>query len=139
MPAIRSELDPTSEDFLKNQAAMWALITDLRTLSHKISLGGSEAARNKHIARNKLLPRDRIAALIDSGSPFLEFSALAAHNVYDDEVPAAGIITGIGRIEGTECVIVCNDSTVKGGAYGEKTSARPRNCPAKQPAVRLSC
>ncbi|HWU49900.1 MAG TPA: carboxyl transferase domain-containing protein [Asticcacaulis sp.] len=96
---------------------MSGLVADLRALTARIAEGGSASARQKHVARGKLLPRDRITGLLDPGSPFLEFSALAAHKVYEDEAPAAGIITGIGRISGTECVVVCNDATVKGGAY----------------------
>ncbi len=117
MPALRSEIDVADGDYRANAARMQGLVDDLRTLSGQIALGGSPAAREKHTARGKLLPRDRVAGLIDPGSPFLELSALAAHMVYDDEVPAAGIITGIGRISGIECVVVCNDATVKGGTY----------------------
>ncbi len=117
MTHLISELDPADPDFATNAARMRGLVDDLRTLSARIALGGSDAARDKHLARGKLLPRDRIAGLIDPGSPFLELSALAAHKVYDDEVPAAGIVTGVGRINGTECVVVCNDATVKGGTY----------------------
>ena len=115
--AFKSEIDPTSDEFRTNAAAMTAVVDDLKQVSAKIALGGSPAAREKHVARGKLLPRDRVAGLIDPGSPFLEFSALAAYGVYDDDIPAAGMITGIGRINGTECVVVCNDATVKGGTY----------------------
>jgi 3-methylcrotonyl-CoA carboxylase beta subunit len=117
MTAFKSDIDPASDEFKANAAAMTTVVEDLRALSGKIALGGSPSAREKHVARGKLLPRDRVAGLIDPGSPFLEFSALAAHKVYHDEVPAAGLITGIGRVNGTECVIVCNDATVKGGTY----------------------
>ncbi|WP_443749064.1 carboxyl transferase domain-containing protein [Asticcacaulis solisilvae] len=117
MTRLTSELDPADPDFAANAARMRGLVDDLRALSADIARGGSDAARDKHLARGKLLPRDRIAGLIDPGSPFLELSPLAAHKVYDDEVPAAGIVTGIGRISGTECVVVCNDATVKGGTY----------------------
>nr|WP_280959871.1 carboxyl transferase domain-containing protein [Asticcacaulis excentricus] len=96
---------------------MQGLVDDLRALTARIAEGGSQSARQKHVSRGKLLPRQRVDALLDPGSPFLELSALAAHGVYEDEVPAAGIITGIGRIENTECVVVCNDATVKGGTY----------------------
>nr|WP_304412632.1 carboxyl transferase domain-containing protein [Asticcacaulis sp. AC466] len=96
---------------------MQGLVDDLRALTARIAQGGSPSARDKHVARGKLLPRDRVAGLIDPGSPFLEFSALAAYKVYEDDVSAAGMITGLGRINGTECVIVCNDATVKGGTY----------------------
>ena len=117
MSVFKSEIDTASDAYTANAAAMTAVVDDLRQISAQIALGGSPAARDKHTARGKLLPRDRINGLIDPGSPFLEFSALAAHKVYDDEVPAAGLITGIGRINGQECVIVCNDATVKGGTY----------------------
>ncbi|MGN6208797.1 carboxyl transferase domain-containing protein [Asticcacaulis sp.] len=117
MTAFRSEIDTGSDEFRANAARMQALVNDLRSLTAHIAQGGSPSAREKHTARGKLLPRDRVAGLIDPGSPFLEFSALAAHKVYHDDVPAAGLITGIGRINGTECVIVCNDATVKGGTY----------------------
>ncbi|MBW8882631.1 MAG: methylcrotonoyl-CoA carboxylase, partial [Asticcacaulis sp.] len=117
MTRLTSELDPADPDFVANAERMRELVEDLRGLSARIAQGGSAAARDKHLARGKLLPRDRIAGLIDPGSPFLELSALAAHQVYEDDVPAAGIITGIGRINGAECVIVCNDATVKGGTY----------------------
>ena len=117
MTALTSEIDTDDADFKANAAALRAAVDDLRALSGRIALGGSEAARTKHTARGKLLPRDRIAGLIDPGSPFLELSVLAAHKVYDDDVPAAGIITGIGRVNGAECVVVCNDATVKGGTY----------------------
>ena len=117
MSAFKSEIDPGSDEFKANAAAMIAAVDDLRALTARIAQGGSSSAREKHTARGKLLPRDRVAGLIDPGSPFLEFSALAAHRVYDDAVPAAGLITGIGRINGAECVIVCNDATVKGGTY----------------------
>ena len=117
MPALKSEIDTAEAGFQANAARMQGLVDDLRALSAQIALGGSAEARQKHTARGKLLPRDRVAGLIDPGSPFLEFSALAAHKVYDDTVPAAGMITGIGRISGTECVVVCNDATVKGGTY----------------------
>jgi 3-methylcrotonyl-CoA carboxylase beta subunit len=117
MTRLISELDPADRDFATNSARMRGLVDDLSALSAKIARGGSDAARDKHLARGKLLPRDRIAGLLDPGSPFLELSALAAYKVYDDDVPAAGIVTGIGRISGTECVVVCNDATVKGGTY----------------------
>jgi 3-methylcrotonyl-CoA carboxylase beta subunit len=117
MTTLTTALDPRSEAFRANAAAMRALVEDLRAKTEQISLGGGEAARQRHISRGKLLPRERIRTLIDPGSPFLEFSAFAAHAMYDDEVPAAGIVTGIGRIAGTECVIVANDATVKGGTY----------------------
>ena len=117
MPVIESKLNPRSEDFKANTAALEALVADLREKIQKLSLGGGEAARDKHLSRGKLLPRDRIAQLLDPGTPFLELSQLAAYGMYNDDAPGAGIITGIGRIAGQECVIVCNDATVKGGTY----------------------
>jgi 3-methylcrotonyl-CoA carboxylase beta subunit len=117
MAAIRSSLDPRSEEFRRNEAAMRAAVEDLHGHVVKIKEGGGEAARKKHLGRGKLLPRERIRALLDVGSPFLELSQLAAHGMYGGGVPAAGIITGIGRIAGRECVVVANDATVKGGTY----------------------
>src|SRR5690606_3975882 len=100
-----------------NAHAMQAQGDDLLDKLRQTALGGSESARNKPLSRGKLLPRDRVERLLDPGTPFLELSPLAAHNVYDNAAPGAGLITGIGRIAGTECVIVCNDATVKGGTY----------------------
>lgn len=114
---LTSQIDTNSADFTANRTHMQGLVDDLRALTARIAEGGSQSARQKHVSRGKLLPRQRVDALLDPGSPFLELSALAAHGVYEDEVPAAGIITGIGRIENTECVVVCNDATVKGGTY----------------------
>jgi 3-methylcrotonyl-CoA carboxylase beta subunit len=114
---IRSTVDPRSEEFRTNDAAMRALVADLRGKLVAIKQGGGEAARAKHVARGKLLPRERIRMLLDVGSPFLELSQFAAYGMYGGDVPAAGIITGIGRVAGRECVVVCNDATVKGGTY----------------------
>ena len=108
---------PRDADFDANAAHMRGLVEDLRTKVADIARGGGEKARERHLSRGKLLPRDRIHALIDPGTPFLELSQLAAHGVYDEPVPAAGILTGIGRVSGRECVIVANDATVKGGTY----------------------
>ena len=117
MTTLTTVLDPRSEAFRANATAMRALVDDLRAKTETISLGGDEPSRQRHISRGKLLVRDRVRTLIDPGSPFLEFSAFAAHGVYEGEVPAAGIVTGIGRIAGQECVVVANDATVKGGTY----------------------
>ena len=117
MTLLRSDIDPRSAEFAANAAAMRELLDDLRASVAEVGLGGGETARQRHLARNKLLPRDRVAGLIDPGSPFLELSQLAAYGLYDNEVPAAGIVTGIGRVAGRECVIVANDATVKGGTY----------------------
>jgi len=117
MPVIKSKIERGSEDFDKNREANVALAEDLRALNEEVMRGGSHRAREKHLARGKLLPRDRVKVLIDEDSPFLEFGRLAAHKLYDDDVPAAGLIAGIGRIHDTECMIVANDATVKGGTY----------------------
>ena len=122
MPHIESKLNPRSDDFKANVAAMQAIVDDLRDKVEKIAAGGGEAAAAKHLARGKLLPRDRVQMLLDPGTPFLEFSQMAAYAMYQDAngfdaAPSAGIITGIGRVSGQECVIVCNDATVKGGTY----------------------
>jgi len=117
MPPLESKVDRKSAEFAANEAAMRALVSELRGRQAKIASGGGEAARAKHVARGKLLPRDRVEMLLDPGAPFLELSPLAAFGMYGDETPAAGIITGIGRIAGRECVVVCNDPTVKGGTY----------------------
>jgi 3-methylcrotonyl-CoA carboxylase beta subunit len=117
MPLLESKVDRKSAEFAANQGAMRALVGELRSRQARIALGGGEAARAKHVARGKLLPRDRVEMLLDPGTPFLELSPLAAFGMYGDESPGAGIITGIGRIAGRECMVVCNDPTVKGGTY----------------------
>ncbi len=122
MTILESKLNSRSDDFKLNAAAMQALVDDLKAKIEKIASGGGDDARKKHVARGKLLPRDRVQMLLDPGTPFLEFSQLAAYEMYKDHhgtsaAPSAGIITGIGRISGQECVIVCNDATVKGGTY----------------------
>ncbi len=117
MPVIASKLDPRSAPYQVSAAAMTQLVADLREKVAIVAQGGGEAAREKHLARGKLLPRERVRTLLDVGSPFLELSQLAAWEMYDNQVPAAGIITGIGRVSGRECVIVANDATVKGGTY----------------------
>jgi 3-methylcrotonyl-CoA carboxylase beta subunit len=117
MTILDTKLNNRSDDFKANAAAMQALVDDLKARVEQIMLGGGEEPRKKHVARGKLLPRDRVQMLLDPGTPFLEFSQLAAYDMYQNAAPAAGIITGIGRINGQECVIVCNDATVKGGTY----------------------
>ncbi len=117
MPVIRSALDPRSEEYRANAERMRALVADLREKVARVSLGGDAAAREKHAARGKLLPRERVRTLLDTGSPFMEIGQLAALGMYGDEAPGGGIITGIGRVSGRECVVVCNDATVKGGTY----------------------
>ncbi len=117
MAKLTTQINTSSQEFKNNQANMQAMVTDLREKIHQISLGGDEKARTKHQQQGKLLPRERLHQLLDPGSPFLELSQLAAYQVYEDSIPAAGIITGIGRVAGNECVIVVNDATVKGGTY----------------------
>jgi 3-methylcrotonyl-CoA carboxylase beta subunit len=117
MPVLETAVDPKSASFQANEAAMQSLVEDLRATADRVRLGGSDAARERHLSRGKLLPRDRIRALIDPLSPFLEVGQLAAHGLYDNEVPSAGIVTGIARVSGRECMIVANDATVKGGTY----------------------
>ena len=117
MTVLHSDINPRSEEFATNAAAMRLLVDDLRLRVAEVGQGGGEQARQRHISRNKLLARDRVAGLIDPGSPFLELSQLAAYGLYDNEVPSAGIVTGIGSVSGRECVIIANDATVKGGTY----------------------
>ena len=117
MNRIESKLNPRDAQFQANAAAMRALVDDLNAKIAQASLGGGAAARAKHIARGKLLPRERVQTLLDPGTPFLELSPLAAWDMYDGEAPSAGVVTGIGRVCGVECMVVCNDATVKGGTY----------------------
>lgn len=117
MAKIISKINPRSPDFIENAAHMQLQVDDLKVKLEEIKLGGGERSRERHLSRGKLLPRDRVYALLDPGSAFLELSQLAAFKVYDDNVPAAGIITGIGRVGGQECLIIANDATVKGGTY----------------------
>ena len=117
MPKIETKIDTGSEEFAANAGANRALADDLKHVVNKISKGGSDRAREKHLSRGKLLPRDRIRTLVDRGAPFLEIGQLAAYGLYDNEVPSAGIIAGIGQISDTDCMIVANDATVKGGTY----------------------
>ncbi|MCM8595188.1 carboxyl transferase domain-containing protein [Accumulibacter sp.] len=121
MPILTTRLEARSAEFRGNVSAMQGVVADLRSTIARIALGGPESARQKHLARGKLLPRERVNALIDPGSPFLELSQLAAYGMYGDahpfEVPAASLISGIGRVAGVECLIVANDATVKGGTY----------------------
>ncbi len=117
MPILKSAIDRNSKEFAANRAHMEKLVADLREKQAKAALGGDEKARKKHTDRGELLPRERIEALLDRGSPFLELSPLAAFGLYDGDAPAAGLITGIGRVHGREVMVVANDATVKGGTY----------------------
>jgi len=117
MSVIKSSINTRSADFQANATTMRGLVDDLRAKAAEVSLGGGASARDKHTARGKLLPRDRVGHLLDPGTPFLEVGQMAAFGMYDDEAPSAGVITGIGRVQGVECMIVANDATVKGGTY----------------------
>ncbi|MFM2209199.1 MAG: hypothetical protein RIQ96_842, partial [Pseudomonadota bacterium] len=117
MPVIESKLQPRSAEFQANAQAMQAVVDDLAVQVAKAAAGGGEAARARHVARGKLLPRERVQMLLDPGTPFLEIAPLAAHAMYNGDAPCAGVIAGIGRVSGVDCIIVCNDATVKGGTY----------------------
>ncbi|MEX0583987.1 MAG: carboxyl transferase domain-containing protein, partial [Sneathiella sp.] len=117
MSVLKSDLNTRSDAFKSNATQMTALVEDLKEKVATIKQGGGEWARDKHLSRGKLLPRERVRKLLDPGSPFLEFSQMAAWDMYGGDIHSAGIITGIGRVEGRECVVICNDATVKGGTY----------------------
>src|SRR5690606_2831398 len=117
MTILDTRLNARSADFQANAAAMRALVDDLKAQIDQAAQGGGEAARAKHTARGKLLPRERVQMLLDPGTPFLELAPLAAHGMYHGAAPCAGIVAGIGRVSGVDCMIVCNDATVKGGTY----------------------
>src|ERR1700712_5834388 len=117
MATLHTLINTRSPEFAVNGAAMLKHVEGLRHLLAKVHQGGGAKAQERHTSRGKLLPRERINCLLDSGSPFLEISQLAAHQVYGEDVPAAGMIAGIGRVEGVECMIIANDATVKGGTY----------------------
>ncbi|MFP8834915.1 carboxyl transferase domain-containing protein [Hydrogenophaga sp. XSHU_21] len=117
MTILDTKLNPRSAEFQANAEAMRAQVDDLKLQLAKAAQGGGEAARAKHVARGKLLPRDRVQMLLDPGTPFLEIAPLAAHGMYNGDAPCAGVIAGIGRVSGVDCLIVCNDATVKGGTY----------------------
>src|SRR5690348_6249636 len=117
MSALKTSIDTRSDTFRANREAMQAEVDDLARLVAQIRVGGGEAARKRHLGRGKLLPRDRVRTLLDPGAPFLELSQLAGDKMYPEEVPAGGIITGIGSVMSRECVVIANDATVKGGTY----------------------
>ncbi len=121
MAILQSNINTRSNEFKAKAKEMESLVLDLKEKVAIISMGGAEKYRNKHLSRGKLLPRDRLRKLLDLGSPFLEISQFAAWNLYDNQVPAAGIICGIGRVSGRECMIIINDATVKGGSYFPET------------------
>ncbi len=117
MNVIKTQIQPRAAEYQANATAMRALVEELRAKAVEVSLGGGQAARDKHVARGKLLPRDRVDRLLDPGTPFLELGQLAAYGMYENQAPAAGLITGVGRVHGIECMVVANDATVKGGTY----------------------
>jgi len=139
MPVIATQLNPRAEAFKANAQAMQALVDDLDAQLATIAQGGGEGPRAKHLGRGKLLPRDRVEQLLDAGSPFLEVAPLAALNVYDNAAPGAGLIAGMGRVAGVECMIVCNDATVKGGTYYPLTVKKHLRAQEIAWANRLPC
>lgn len=139
MPALASKLSPRSEDFKANAAAMRALVDDLNAKLARIAQGGGDGPRAKHLARGKLLPRDRVEMLLDPDTPFLEVAPLAALGMYNDDAPGAGLIAGIGRVSGVDCMIVCNDATVKGGTYYPMTVKKHLRAQEIAQANRLPC
>lgn len=124
MPVIKTKINTRTTDFADNAAHMQVLVDDLTAKIEQIKLGGGEKSRLRHVGRGKLLPRDRLKYLLDPGTPFLEFSQFAAWECYDDYIPAASMITGIGRVSGQECLIIVNDATVKGGTYYPLTATK---------------
>lgn len=139
MPTLASQLNPRSADFQANAAAMQALVADLNEQVAQAAAGGGEAARQKHVARGKLLPRERVQMLLDPGTPFLELAPLAAHGMYKGDAPCAGLIAGIGRVSGIDCMIVCNDATVKGGTYYPMTVKKHLRAQEVAQQNRLPC
>jgi 3-methylcrotonyl-CoA carboxylase beta subunit len=139
MPAIKSKLNPRSAEFKASSAQMRLLVDDLNGKLAQIALGGGPAARAKHTARGKLLPRDRVEMLLDPDTPFLEIAPLAALDMYDNAAPGAGMICGIGRVSGVECLIVCNDATVKGGSYYPATVKKHLRAQEVAQQNRLPC
>ncbi|MEX1237369.1 MAG: carboxyl transferase domain-containing protein, partial [Pseudomonadales bacterium] len=139
MPVIQSKINIHGNEFKSNDTKMRALVADLREKFSAIEQGGNEASRRRHIERGKMLPRERVNKLLDPGAPFLELSQFAAFNLYNDEAPCAGIITGIGRVSGTECVIIANDATVKGGTYYPVTVKKHLRAQAIAEQCHLPC
>ena len=139
MPTLTSKLNPRSDEFKASALQMRQLVGDLNARLAKIAEGGGEVARARHAARGKLLPRERVEMLLDPDTPFLEIAPLAALDIYDNAAPGAGIIAGIGRVSGVECLIVCNDATVKGGTYFPLTVKKHLRAQEIAQANRLPC
>ncbi len=139
MPVLDTQLNPRSDRFKANARAMAALVADLDAHLARVAEGGGAEARARHLARGKLLPRDRIAQLLDAGSPFLEVAPLAALGLYDHAAPGAGVVAGIGRIHGVECMVVANDATVKGGTYFPLTVKKHLRAQEIAEANHLAC
>ncbi|MAU97641.1 MAG: methylcrotonoyl-CoA carboxylase, partial [Fulvimarina sp.] len=139
MPAIQSQISPRSEAFAENREVMLAQLDVAREAADVALAGGGERARERHLSRGKLLPRDRVEGLLDRGSPFLEIGLFAAHGLYGDEVPAAGAIAGIGRVKGREVMVLANDATVKGGSYFPLTVKKHLRAQEIAEANRLPC
>ena len=139
MTVLESRLSPNSEEFRANADAMRALVNDLAARRATAAEGGPAKARERHVARGKLLPRERIIGLLDAGTPFLELSPMAAHGMYGEEIHGAGLITGIGRVSGRECLIVCNDATIKGGTYYPMTVKKHLRAQEVAAENRLPC
>jgi 3-methylcrotonyl-CoA carboxylase beta subunit len=136
---LKSAADPAGEAFAANAAAHAELADDLQRQWARVHAGGGQRAADRHVSRGKLLPRDRVRLLLDRGSPFLELSTLAAHGMYEDQAPGAGIITGVGRVAGREVIIVCNDATVKGGSYFPMTARKHTRAQEIARQNRLPC
>ncbi len=139
MPALTSKLNPRSDEFQASAQAMRLLVADLNDKLAQVALGGGEAARARHSARGKLLPRERVEMLLDADTPFLEVGALAGLGLYDGAAPGGGIVAGIGRVAGVECMVVCNDATVKGGSYFPITVKKHLRAQEIAQANRLPC
>jgi len=139
MAVIKTKLNVQAADFAQNADANQALLDDISELAAEISKGGNERSRARHLARGKMLSRDRVAGLLDAGSAFLEIGLFAAYDVYSTDLPAAGVIAGIGKVEGRDCMILCNDATVKGGTYFPLTEKKHLRAQAIAEENNLTC